>query len=580
MNALKRRFSSVRTRLLLWNTLTLALVLIALGALFRLFAANYLLNALDRDIKLQAQRFQESHRITMLVVSSVTRDGAVHMSVPSPVLMQPPPPVVRLSQPDNNVTPSSPVPDGSIPSAIHLPQPDNNVIYAPHLQFSPGSDVPPIPANVKEYRIYKNVGGPSVDQSGQYLYRAFDREGKPLSSSKIMLPFAFMSLGDAPPDESNQREKYRPWDPAGFQAALAGHERIYTIQAAGASLRVLSQPLHEEEDKIVGVVQIATPLGQVNRDIAGLTRLLLFILPPALLVAAGAGLFLTNRALRPVKSLTLAATGISPNQLSQRLPVSGADEFDELASAFNRALDRVELSFREREQMMEQLRRFTGDASHELRTPLTVIKTNTSVALAEEQPSQEHIHALQQIDRAADRMTSLVQDLLLLARSEAGQIPLDLRPLSLHEVVNEAIEMFEGRPHAPIQFHEVEAGLTVRGASDQLCRLFLNLLENAVRYTPEDGQIHVTLDRTTTWAVVRVRDTGCGIAPEHLPHLGERFYRADAGRNRKQGGSGLGLAICRSILTRHQGEMSVESEPGQGTTVTVWLPLFDSARSA
>lgn len=184
-----------------------------------------------------------------------------------------------------------------------------------------------------------------------------------------------------------------------------------------------------------------TPLGQVNRDINGLTRMLLFILPLALLVAVGTGVFLTDRALRPVKALTQAATRIRPDQLAQRLPVSGADEFDALASTFNRALDRVELAFQERKRMMEQLRRFTGDASHELRTPLTTIKTNTGVALAEAQPSQEHIHALRQIDLAADRMTSLVQDLLLLTRADADQAPLALRPLSLAEVAAEAVEM-------------------------------------------------------------------------------------------------------------------------------------------
>jgi two-component system OmpR family sensor kinase len=268
-----------------------------------------------------------------------------------------------------------------------------------------------------------------------------------------------------------------------------------------------------------------------------------------------------------VKELTGAAAGIRPDQLSRRLPVSGTDEFDELAATFNGVLGRVETAFAERERAIAQLRRFTADASHELRTPLTTIKANTGVALTEAEPSPEHVHALRQIDRAADRMTALVQDLLLLARSDAGQLSFDLANVSLQEVVRDAVESLPDGPQAPITVEGCEA--TVCGDREHLRRLFLNLLQNAVRHTSASGTITVTVEATSGRPAVRVRDTGAGIAPAHLPHLGQPFYRADAGRNRKHGGAGLGLAICRSIAAAHHATLTIESTPAVGTTVTV-----------
>jgi two-component system OmpR family sensor kinase len=562
MNRLMRRFSSVRARLSLWNTFTFALVLITLGVSFRFLAERYLLDAMDREIKMQAQRFQESHRVAMTVISSAPlQSGDVSQSI--------------------GINPPFPLPAKRLRVTTSL--------------FK------------TQFHLSKNIGYTPLDQSGQFLYRTFDLQGKPLSSPLPQLPFKIALLNEIGPhgekseektvenkaeknEEKKRPEDYRPWDAAGFAGSAQGGERFSKVEWSGARMRVLSRPLREtvqngsqidnrkgspegKQEKIIGVVQIATSLEPVYRDIAGLTRTLLLTLPFALLVAAGAGIFLTDRALRPVKSLTRAANEIRPDQLSQRLPTSGADEFDALAMTFNRALDRVELAFVERERAMQQLRRFTADASHELRTPLTTIKANTGVALTEVQPSAEHIHALRQIDRAADRMTALVRDLLLLARSEAGQIPLALRPVCVDDILRDALDALPSSPHAPLFLDVVEAGLIVCGDPDHLCRLFLNLLENAARHTPENGEIRVTLAKREGQAWIRVQDTGCGIAPEHLPHVSEPFYRVDQGRDRKQGGAGLGLAICRSIATQHQGTLSIESQSGEGTQVTVCLPL-------
>jgi signal transduction histidine kinase len=261
------------------------------------------------------------------------------------------------------------------------------------------------------------------------------------------------------------------------------------------------------------------------------------------------------------------------------LPVSGEDEFSDLSATFNAMLARLETSFSEQNrlvealrQMIEQQRRFTADASHELRTPLTVIKANTSLALSGAPSPEESRQSMEDIDRAADAASRLVRDLLLLARSDAGQLGRDTVQLPVREVLSQAIANVKRNGGPPVEI-DAGAGLTVRGNEDELVRVFSNLLENAIRYTPAEGHIIVTASSDEGWVRVRIADTGAGIAPEHLPHLGERFYRVDPARTRRGGGTGLGLSICRSIVEAHGGTMSFESQVGKGTTVTVSLPV-------
>jgi signal transduction histidine kinase len=259
--------------------------------------------------------------------------------------------------------------------------------------------------------------------------------------------------------------------------------------------------------------------------------------------------------------------------------VKGHDEFSELAATFNGMLSRLEQAFTQREQAFTQLaealerqRRFTADASHELRTPLTIIKANTSLALEEERSKVEYQRALEAADRAADTTTRIVQDLLLLARGDAGQLQMDRCPVPIGEVLERAADAFRGSRVAPISVVLSDPSLMVLGGPHHLLRLFSNLLENAVRHTRRTGSITVSVEQEKDGVVVRVRDTGEGIPPEHLPHVYERFYRVDAARNRRQGGTGLGLAICQSIVEAHDGSLTIESVVGEGTTVTVRLP--------
>jgi signal transduction histidine kinase len=339
---------------------------------------------------------------------------------------------------------------------------------------------------------------------------------------------------------------------------------------------------------VEGVLQLAHPLEEQERLYGGLIGALLTLIPLALLVAGLGGAFLTGHALRPVRQLQEAAAQISAEDLSRRLEVPGKDEFSELAATFNGMVARLEAAFRSLEAAYQQQRRFVGDASHELRTPLTVVKANTSLALSGQRTAADYREALQAVDGAADMMSRIVQDLLLLARSDSGRLGLEPRPVELGPLLRQAAASVPN-PHAvPILLDLPATPCQAHGDSHHLTRLFVNLLENAVRHTPPEGRIAVAARYGTDAAegtgspflTVSVQDTGEGIPAEHLPHVCERFYRVDAARSHAgyagQGsggaGAGLGLAICQSIVQAHGGVLSIESEEGRGTTVWVTLP--------
>jgi heavy metal sensor kinase len=362
-----------------------------------------------------------------------------------------------------------------------------------------------------------------------------------------------------------------PYDPAAVAPAAAGDEQFSTVKMAGVPLRVRTAPVVEDE-KVVAVVQFATPLTEQQRLIDGQVRTLITLLPFALLIAGVGGIFLTDRALRPVRRITQAAAQIGVEDLSHRLEVRGQDEFAELAAMFNGMIARLEEAFRRLERAFEQQQRFTADASHELRTPLTRIKASVSLALADQRDAAAYRKALQVVDAAANVMSRLIQDLLLLARVDADQLRLELCPLSVAELFEDIVAEVPAEMGCAIDIRLPDEPLLVLGDAQSLARLFGNLIGNALRYTPRDGLITLSARREAESIVLGVQDTGEGIAPEHLPHVTDRFYRVDDARTRSTGGTGLGLAICRSIAEAHGGTLTVESALGQGTLVRVTLP--------
>jgi heavy metal sensor kinase len=375
-----------------------------------------------------------------------------------------------------------------------------------------------------------------------------------------------------PRDRASREHWDEPWDRHAYIRSLAGRTVYSTVRDGGTPMRILSMPI-ERRGRVDEVLQLAYPLGGVLREIDALTSTLLALVPFGLLAAGLGGAFLTGRALRPVREIAGTAARLGASDLSERLPVSGRDEFSELSSSFNAMLERLEEAF-------DRQRRFTADASHELRTPLSIVKANTSMALEHPWPEERYREFLAAIDTAAARQSRIVEELLFLARADAGGLARDVGPVCLLEALEEAAEAdgplpAVSRPDRPknIRLEPIDPALMVLGSGSELTRLFTNLLENAVRHTPPEGTVTVSARVDARSVTVTVTDTGEGIAPEHLPHLGERFYRVDAARSAGTGGTGLGLAICRSITEAHGGRMTIESKVGEGTAVRIRLLL-------
>jgi heavy metal sensor kinase len=335
-----------------------------------------------------------------------------------------------------------------------------------------------------------------------------------------------------------------------------------------AEWRVFSQPVLDSEGQIIAWIQAAQSLGPVNDTLKEL-RVQLFLGIPLILLFAGlGGYFLANRALRPIQQITQTAQEITAQDLSRRLAYRGTrDEIGSLAMTFDQMLGRLQSSF-------ERERRFTGDAAHELRTPLTVLKGQIEVALNRRRSPATYEKVLQELSAQVERLIRLSSGLLFLSRSDQQQISFEPVDFDLREWLEILVEQLEplAREKGLKISTDIPPDLSAYGDSDHLIRLFLNILENTLKYTPEGGQITITAWKASDQLQVNIHNTGPGISQEHLPHLFERFYRVEAHRSSQTGGSGLGLAIAREIVRLHRGEIDVQSEPSQGVTVTVHLP--------
>jgi signal transduction histidine kinase len=316
-----------------------------------------------------------------------------------------------------------------------------------------------------------------------------------------------------------------------------------------------------------------------------------------LLVASGLGILLAlaggwvmaGRALRPVAQVTAAAARIAAGDgtaasLAARLPVPPADdELARLSATFNAMLDRLQASFRAQE-------RFVADASHELRTPLTAIRGNVDVLTRQTRNGSRTLltgdltPALEDIRAESDRMRRLLDDLLLLARSDAGEgarsFPITQKSgIRLDAIAHDAVRSAGSLTQGQILELEAPRPVLLDGDPDRLRQLVMILLDNAIRHTPPGGHVRVAVASGADGTVrVAVRDDGEGIAAEHLPHVFERFYRADGARGRASGGTGLGLAIARAICRAHGGEIEVRSSPGLGATFIATLPSGAAVR--
>ena len=360
--------------------------------------------------------------------------------------------------------------------------------------------------------------------------------------------------------------------PQQIQAAIKSPQPIWRLRtnSRGTPYLIRAGVVYDEEHRYPCYVAIGRPMDESDKILNRYTWMYVGLIPFSLLCGCLLGWYLSGRALRPVTQVARAAQRISGSNLSLRIPTRGAgDELDYLIETFNRMIQRLENSFR-------QIRQFSTDVSHELRTPITAIRGQLEVALFTAKTLDQYrdtsLNCLQDIER----LSQIVRALLLLSQAESGQLALQFARIDLAAVVRDIVEQFQiPAEGAHIQ---LSADLPPECLAEvdriQFERMLSNLLSNAMKFTPAGGQVRVALRRLEESLEIEVADTGCGIPPEHLPHIFDRFYRVPSRQScaSQEQGLGLGLSFVAWIAKAHGGSVRVDSTPGKGTSFIIALP--------
>ncbi|MCP4141110.1 MAG: HAMP domain-containing protein [Chloroflexi bacterium] len=388
---------------------------------------------------------------------------------------------------------------------------------------------------------------PPLDMATNIYVQVWDREGRLVSSSL-------------------DREEFS--EPLNISGLTALETNFHSIKYHNAPLRVMSVPL-SVGGRGAGTMQVATSLTVINSVREDLLYILIMAAIFAVILVGLGSWFTIERSLAPLDTIVETAEQINKaDDLSRRIPYKhlANDEVGQLILTFNQTLERLETIFTSQQ-------RFLADVSHELRTPLTVIKGNVGLMRRMDALDEE---TLASIDEEANRLTRLVGDLLLLAQAETGKLPLQKEKLELDSLLFEVLQEMHvlAADKIKIKLTEIDQ-IQILGDRDRLKQVLLNLISNAVQYTPQGGEIFLSLAKKKKNACLIIRDTGPGIPAEDLPHIFERFYRTEKSRTRsKNAGFGLGLSIAYWIIEKHKGKINVESKEGEGTNFEILLPLI------
>ena len=391
------------------------------------------------------------------------------------------------------------------------------------------------------------VNLPSLDLSTNTYVQMWGRDGRIKSSSPGI------------------SDMMRPLDPMGFESKYPVYRET---MVNGFHLRVVTVPLQLGDHRIA-ILQVATSLTLVDSARMNLINVLFASAMIAVGLAALGSWLVLGRSLAPLGTVTETAQAINrADDLSRRIPYNGPanDEIGSLIESFNQTLERLENLFTSQQ-------RFLADVSHELRTPLTVIKGNVDLMRRMKQLDEE---SLTSIDQEAGRLTRLVGGLILLIQAESGKLALNLKPVELDTLILEVFHEMRilAGTNVRLKLADIDQ-VQVNGDRDRLKQVLVNLVANAIQYTPQGGEVFMSLAIIGEQARIIVRDTGPGIPSEDLPYIFERFYRAEKSRTRtRTSGFGLGLSIVQWIVENHGGTIKVESKEGQGTTFAIWLPLL------
>ena len=355
-----------------------------------------------------------------------------------------------------------------------------------------------------------------------------------------------------------------------FPSVSPDHQPVHTTSAIphGKSPLRICTYYYRKNGKLTNTVQVATPLQPMEKAIENFRGHLIAAVFLAFVFGSIGGWFLSRKYLRPIDNITETTKRITANNLSERLPLQGSDDdLDRLAMTVNQMFERLEESF-------QTLSRFTADAAHELRTPIAALKGETEVLLSRTRSLEDYQEALTYNLERLDFLTKLVNDLLVLSQADEGKASFKIESLNFFELLKELYEAFNivaGQKKISFTFSAAEEVL-INGDRIKLKQLFSNLIDNAIKYTPDRGSISLIMQPGKDQVTVILKDTGIGIPSDDLPHIFDRFYRVDTSRSRLSGGIGLGLSICQWIVKAHQGTIEIKSMPQKGTTFTVTLP--------
>jgi len=358
--------------------------------------------------------------------------------------------------------------------------------------------------------------------------------------------------------------------PTSFSAlerAMQGEIVYETIERTKPRLRMITIPIMENK-KVTSVVQVGTSLEDFDETIKKLLLIMIISIPSSICVTIVVGYFMAKKALKPVDQIRRAAIKISSSNLDERIDIGGRkDELGRLAETFNAMIGRLKDAF-------QRINQFSIDVSHELKTPLTILKGETEVALRKERNKHDYQVLLMSNLEEIDRMSCIIDDLLLLSKADMKEIKLNVEEVALRDLITDVcmdMKVVADKKNVELEASELE-DIRLKGDELKLRRMLLNIVENGIKYSQVGGKVSVSSYQNNGYAKIDVKDNGIGISEEDIKYIFDRFYRADRSRKRESG-SGLGLSISRWIAEAHQGSIEVISQPARGSMFTIKLPI-------
>ncbi|MCX5811736.1 MAG: ATP-binding protein [Proteobacteria bacterium] len=355
-----------------------------------------------------------------------------------------------------------------------------------------------------------------------------------------------------------------------LEKVLNGEVVYETIERVNLRLRMVTIPIIEnkENKKVTSIVQVGTSLEDFDETMKKLLIIMIISIPTSIGVSIVGGYFLAKKAFRPVDQIRKAAVKITLSNLGEKIDIGGRrDELGRLARTFNEMISRLRDSFL-------RINQFSIDVSHELKTPLTILKGQTEVALRKDRDNDDYISILKSNLEEINRMAEIIDDLLLLSKADTKEVRLSVEDVSLRDLIADVcmnVKIFADNKGIGLMIKELE-DIKIKGDELKLRRMFLNIVENGIKYTPPGGEVEISSFINNGYVQIDIKDNGVGIADDDIKFVFDRFYRGDKSRKRESG-SGLGLSISKWIAEVHKGTIEVKSRLSEGSLFSIKLPV-------